>query len=184
MSKTQLSILFAVLLVASIAVTHIVTQTNAQQTQLAPSADNDYQTGAVLWFQKSGEYRALAFQAFELARLRLDQQLKFCRKSRKSKLPCAIITDIDETILDNSPNQAFLILNKRNFNNADWQNWTNLESAQAIPGALEFFQYAAKAGIKPFYVTNRGATEKAATVNNLKKSRLSRCNRQNRSGSH
>src|SRR6266571_8626684 len=38
-------------------------------------ADNEYQTGAILWTQSSAEYRALAYQAFSLARLRLDADL-------------------------------------------------------------------------------------------------------------
>src|SRR5215217_2696715 len=38
-------------------------------------ADNEYQTAAVLWTQSSAEYRALALQAFTLARLRVDQDL-------------------------------------------------------------------------------------------------------------
>ena len=38
-------------------------------------ADNEYQTGAILWTQTSAEYRALVYQAFSLAKLRLDQDL-------------------------------------------------------------------------------------------------------------
>ena len=57
------------------------------QTQTSPTArenvaDNEYQTGAILWTQSSGEYRALAYQAFSLARFRLDQVLQNQKKSR------------------------------------------------------------------------------------------------------
>ncbi|HJZ81443.1 MAG TPA: hypothetical protein VKD91_13895, partial [Pyrinomonadaceae bacterium] len=37
------------------------------------SANNEYQTGAVLWMQASGERAALCYQAFALARLMLDR---------------------------------------------------------------------------------------------------------------
>ncbi|MEP6924679.1 MAG: 5'-nucleotidase, lipoprotein e(P4) family [Pyrinomonadaceae bacterium] len=165
MSKGKLSAFFAALLIASVAATFIATRSFALQT---PPADNEHQTGAVLWYQTAAENRALAYQAFELAKLRLDAQLKPCKKSRK-KLPCAIVTDVDETILDNSPNQAFLIKNRRSFNPTDWQNWCNLEAAKPLPGAIEFFNYAVNKGFKPFYVTNRDAAQKTVTGNNLRK---------------
>src|SRR5215210_4652040 len=76
---------------------------------LAPSihaqqkVDNEHQVGGILWTQTSGEWRALAFQAFALARLRLDQDL---RASRNRRMRRAVIVDVDETVLDNSPYQA------------------------------------------------------------------------------
>ena len=42
--------------------------------------DNEYQTGAILWTQSSAEYRALAYQAFALARLRFDADLRTVRE--------------------------------------------------------------------------------------------------------
>src|SRR6185437_5995667 len=41
-------------------------------------------------------------------------------------------------------------------------------SASAVPGAVEFANYAASKGIKVFYVTNRTAEHKAATERNLR----------------
>ena len=53
--------------------------------QAVPAHSYDYQIGAVLYQQKSGEYRALAYQAYNLARLRLDQDFdKKNLKDRKS----------------------------------------------------------------------------------------------------
>ena len=43
--------------------------------QVAEKADLDYQTPAVLYMQKAAEYRALAYQAYNLARLRLERSL-------------------------------------------------------------------------------------------------------------
>jgi 5'-nucleotidase (lipoprotein e(P4) family) len=168
MSKTHLSVLFAFLLAFSVAATHVYTRTTAQQAQPAPVADNEYQAGAVLWFQQAAENRALAYQAFNLAKMRLDTELKACKKSRK-KQPCAIVTDVDETILDNSPNQAWLVKNRQNFSSENWLNWVKQESAKPLAGSLDFINYAAGKGIKTFYVTNRNVAEKEATANNLKK---------------
>ena len=156
------------MILGAIGATYAVTKTAAQQTQPAPAADNEYQTGAVLYFQTAAENRALFYQAYNLARLRLDAELKNCKKSRK-KMPCAIVTDVDETVLDNSPNQAFLIKNQRAFNQTDWQNWVNRAAAKPLAGAPEFFQYAASQGIKTFYVTNRSEPERAGTAENLRK---------------
>ena len=48
--------------------------TYSQSTAKAPE-NLDYQVPAVLYQQKAAEYRALAYQAFNIARLRLDADL-------------------------------------------------------------------------------------------------------------
>ena len=56
--------------------TYFVTGSLAQQTAPARgTADTAYQIGAILYQQKAGEYRALAYQAYNIARLRLDEDL-------------------------------------------------------------------------------------------------------------
>lgn len=144
--------------------------TAGQQT--AAAADLDYQTAAVLYMQKAAEYRALAYQAYNLARLRLDADLdkKNVKKLPKDqrKLPRAIVVDIDETVLDNSPAQAFGIKNGRAFNTRDWYTWGEMRKAKAVPGAVDFLNYAVSKGVKIFYVSNRDEVQKAATIENLK----------------
>lgn len=166
--QSNFGLLAIALILASIGATYVLTRTTAQQPQPAPLADNEYQVGSVLYFQTAAENRALFYQAYNLARLRLDAELKACRKSRK-KMPCAIVTDADETIIDNSPNQAWLIKNKQPFTSANWLNWVNRAEAKALPGALEFINYAAGKGIKTFYITNRNQAEKPGTAANLEK---------------
>ncbi len=68
---------------------HCFDQTAAMGRQ--EDADNEYQLAAILWTQTSAEYRALAYQAFSLARLRLDQELR--RRVRSAK-PGAVIVDV------------------------------------------------------------------------------------------
>ena len=128
-------------------------------------AQNTYIEGAVLWQQSSGERRALSYQAFALARMMLDRDLRMNRRLRK---PRAVIVDLDETILDNSPYEGALL--KRRVNYPDgWTEWVNRAEAAAVPGALEFLNYAASRGVRVFYVTNRIPIEKEGTARNLKK---------------
>ncbi|HVI70702.1 MAG TPA: 5'-nucleotidase, lipoprotein e(P4) family [Pyrinomonadaceae bacterium] len=135
-------------------------------------ADNEYQTGAVLWTQSSAEYRAIAYQTFSLARLRLDQALatgKSGRALRRGMKPPAIIVDIDETVLDNSRFQADLILKGVAYSPAAWQAWCDRAETGSVPGAVEFLAYAFRRGVHVFYITNRRQPEKAGTITNLKK---------------
>jgi 5'-nucleotidase (lipoprotein e(P4) family) len=123
--------------------------------------------------QKAAEYRAICYQAYNIARLRLDADLdkKNVKKLPKAqrKMPRSIIVDIDETVLDNSPSQANGIRTGRPFSQADWYAWGEMRKAKAIPGAVEFLNYAVSKGVKVFYISNRDEVQKPATIDNLKK---------------
>jgi len=136
--------------------------------QIAPaqSADNEYQVGAILWTQTSGEKAALSYQAFALARMTLDRDLRINRRSRMKR---AVVVDVDETILDNSRYQAMLVTNRQNYESKTWTEWCNRAEATALPGAVEFLRYASSRGARVFYITNRRKVEKEGTAANLKK---------------
>lgn len=127
---------------------------------------NEYKVQAQVWTQNSAEYRALCFQAFNTAKINIDSYLS---SEKKYDRPLAIITDVDETVLDNSPYDGRLILEDVSYNRESWVEWGNLEIAEAIPGSLEFLTYAYEKGIKVFYVSNRYSEQLESTVNNLKK---------------
>jgi 5'-nucleotidase (lipoprotein e(P4) family) len=129
-------------------------------------AQNTYIEGAVLWQQTSGERRALSYQAFTLARMLLDRDLRMNHRSRQ---PRALIVDIDETILDNSRYEGMLLKNRVNYNQKDWTEWISRAEAEAVPGAIEFLRYAASRGVRVFYITNRNDIQKAGTATNLRK---------------
>jgi 5'-nucleotidase (lipoprotein e(P4) family) len=118
---------------------------------------------ALLYQQRAAEYKALCFQAYNLARLRLDEALR-----HKGKKPLAVITDIDETVLDNSPYDAARAINDKDFDLAGWKAWTAKGIADSVPGAPSFFKYAASKGVTVFYVTNRDEDEREGTTKNLK----------------
>jgi acid phosphatase len=54
------------------------------------------------------------------------------------------------------------------FDAASWSAWVQERRARAVPGAVEFTQWAAAQGIAVFYVTNRDAADGAATADNLR----------------
>lgn len=122
----------------------------------------------VLWQQTAAEYTALCYQAFNLATLRVNE---IPRKAFK-KEHLAIITDLDETILDNSYSEAELIKEGKGYSAADWKRWTNLSAATGVPGAVQFLQYANQKGITIFYVSNRDTSEVKTTLLNLQKLQL------------
>lgn len=140
-------------------------QAQTSQATQPPPADTEYQTGAVLWQQSSGEARALQYQAYTLARLMLDRDL---HAHGNLKLKRAVVLDVDETVLDNSRFQATMIVRRQGFSPASWTDWCNRAQASAIAGAVEFLRYAASRGVRVFYVTNRREAEKAGTITNLK----------------
>ena len=146
----------------------------ARQAQDPPASDL---LNAVLWMQRSVEYKASALTAFALARVRLDQALAdptWTGAPREQTgayqaLPPAVILDVDETILDNSGYQAWMTLRGTTFDPKTWNAYVNTVMSLAVPGALEFARYADAKGVKVFYVSNRTAEEEPATRKNLEK---------------
>jgi 5'-nucleotidase (lipoprotein e(P4) family) len=162
------------LVLCSVAGTYFATSSGAQPAAAPQGTANvEYQAGATLWMQKASEYRALAYQAYNLARLRLDQDLdgknkKEIVKSERKK-PRAIVVDIDETVLDNSPYQALNITTKRAYEKKNWYAWTGLKKAKPVPGAVDFLNYATSKGVKVFFISNRDQPyEQESSVENLR----------------
>jgi 5'-nucleotidase (lipoprotein e(P4) family) len=161
------------LVVCAVGSTYFISVSTAQPAGAAQSAvNNDYQTGATLFMQKAAEFRALSYQAYNLGRWQLDADLdkKNVKKLQKAdrKRHRAIVVDIDETVLDNSPSQAQGIRNRTAFNLKDWYAWGEMRSAKALPGAVDLLNYAVSKGVKVFYVSNRDEVQKQATMDNLK----------------
>ena len=117
---------------------------------------------ATVFQQKSAEYRALCFQAFNIARFSLDNYKPLTNK------PKAIITDIDETLLDNSPYETQQLLQGKDYEPSSWNEWTSKGMADTMPGSVSFLKYAASKGVSIFYITNRDEKERAGTLKNLK----------------
>jgi 5'-nucleotidase (lipoprotein e(P4) family) len=134
---------------------------------------------ATLWYQRSQESRANISSQFELAKLRLDQAIKDRhwtaapeeQKTNFKRKPPAVILDIDETVLDNTPFVGWLIEQDAYYNKdvwPDWERWIMAAKAKALAGALDFVNYARSKKVKLFYISNRVNSQEAATRKNLK----------------
>jgi 5'-nucleotidase (lipoprotein e(P4) family) len=126
----------------------------------------EHSVQSVLWQQLSAEYKALCYQAFNIAKLQLDETL--LQRNGDGK-PLAIITDIDETLIDNSPYNAKMIETDQEYSKESWIEWGLLEQATAVPGALAFLKYAESKGVQVFYISNRYAIQDKETKANLRK---------------
>jgi acid phosphatase len=136
--------------------------------------DTHEQLNDVLWVQTSAEYWALATATYHGAQVLLEQAISdqswsaaLEQTSGYETLPPAVILDLDETVLDNSPAQAQLVLERTVYTEEMWNEWVEKMAAPAIPGAQPFIAFAATKGVKAFFVTNRAASEQAATIKNL-----------------
>src|SRR5690349_13467187 len=132
---------------------------------------------ATLWTQRSVEYKANALTVFALARIRLDEALADKswtaapdeQKGDFAELPPAVVLDVDETLLDNSLYQAWMMRTNATFSTKTWNQFCADQASRAIPGAVEFTKYADSKGVKVFYITNRDASTEKDTRENMAK---------------
>lgn len=133
---------------------------------------------AVGWTQTAIEHDLIYLQTFRDAQSRLLAALKDRQWDALAKddrlvpikgLQPAVVLDIDETVLDNSPYQARVVRGGGEFNEADWAAWCKEEAARALPGAVAFTQFAAKHGIAVIYISNRAKDLDTVTLANLRK---------------
>lgn len=165
-------LLIAGLLAAGSCASHAgAPRTPSQPASTTPAHEN---LNAVVWMQTALEYEATALQAYRLAQLQLDAALKdpswtaaIEQTGDPSKLPPAVVLDIDETVLDNSYFQARLVRDRAGYSEDRWGEWVREARATPIPGALEFTQYAAAQGVTVFYISNRLSSVEAPTRANL-----------------
>lgn len=153
---------------------------------LTPAADAPCRTyenlNAVLWMQTSVEYQAAARQTYRgaeaalLRGLRDDHWTAALEQSGDyTKLPPAVILDLDETVLDNSVYQARNVLDGKGYSDDTWNKWVEERAAGSVPGAVDFIQFAHANGVTPIYITNRvcdPANENDATVAALRNLQL------------
>ena len=154
--------------------------TAAAPTAVSPSpgAAADDNLNAVAWSQTAIEHDLIYLQTYRDAKARLlaaaqDRNWNALPTNDRAVpgngLPPAVVLDIDETVLDNSPYQARLIRSGGQYNEAGWAAWCKEEAARALPGAVEFTQFAAKHGIAVIYISNRAKDLDQATLANLRK---------------
>ena len=156
--RFKILLLLVSIIVSSCSISH-----TSEKEEKAQAISRHSESMATVYNYYADEYRALAYQAFNIAHDRLDN-VKDKYPDRKD---FAIVVDIDETLLDNSPHQALMIVQDTSYPYM-WNEWCDLANANAIPGAVEFLQYADANGFNIFYVSNRKIEYvKESTMKNL-----------------
>ncbi|MCF7221769.1 5'-nucleotidase, lipoprotein e(P4) family [Marilutibacter chinensis] len=155
----------------------------ASGTSATPAAADvpaDDNLNAVLWVQTSSEYRALTFQTYRAAADHLDVALaeanwdalvpdeRAATAGLDGSLKPAVIMDVDETVLDNSPYQARLIRDGEGYDEVSWAAWVAEKKATAVPGVVDFAKAAAAKGVTILYLSNRAEHLQEATLANLR----------------
>jgi 5'-nucleotidase (lipoprotein e(P4) family) len=124
---------------------------------------NDHLTMAVLYHQQAPEYAALCYQTYNLATTRMQQIVR----KKGSAEGLAVVMDLDETVLDNSPYEAKCITDNTVYPE-QWKEWCLAGKAEAVPGAVEFILQARKMGVQVIYISNRKEEFRETTKANLK----------------
>ena len=117
---------------------------------------------SVIWMQGSIEYRAATAQTYRSAEQALVRALATPNWTAAleqvgdfSAKPPAVVLDLDETVLDNSPYQARQIADGTAFDGKTWAAWVAEGKAGLIPGAADFLNFAALHGVRRIYISNR-----------------------------
>ena len=153
---------------------HTVTNnvvTNDVAAQEALKQKQQYQaeteTMGLLWMRTSAEYRALAYQGYNVAMNAVKMAVTDPSHQRK---PLAIVLDVDETVVDNTQLMGESIANGNGrFDAPWWRQAVHQGKSQAMPGAVEFLNEVHKQGVEIFYVSNRYAPVNLdVTIQNFK----------------
>ena len=144
---------------------------------MAPAVPADDNLNAVAWIQNAVEHDLIYLQTYRDAQRRLpaalaDRRWDALTPADRVKpargLPPAVVLDVDETVLDNSPYQARLIRAHAAFDQVSWDTWCREAKARALPGVVAFTRYAAAHGVEVIYISNRDKALDEATLANLR----------------
>ena len=134
---------------------------------------------AILWVQRSAEFRGLSYQAYNMAAMEIDRALAQRKRNKKKTSnneaalrPLAVVLDIDDTIVSHAPLEAYYMEHpEAKANYAAWEKWI-AQQQKFLPGAKDFLNYAAAHNIQVFYVTGRGPQDRDTTLAFLRKAGL------------
>lgn len=141
----------------------MITSCNLKQKEAAKKSIKSNYLYATLYNRYAAEYKALTYQAYNIATERLIE----IRKENEGNDRLAVVLDIDETLLDNSPYQAKIILENIEYDSL-WSTWCKMAVAEAIPGVIDFVNLADSLGFHLFYLSNRKDFVKKPTILNMK----------------
>lgn len=117
-------------------------------------------------YQQSAHAAAAQLQAWSVAEARLR---KLVAERRRHDEPLAIVSDLDETVLDNSALLARDLEACHTYTTWDtWSDWEIHGNPTLTPGAARFFEYADRHGVAIYYVSDRFEENKASTMETLR----------------
>ena len=120
----------------------------------------DGRTLATLWYATSAEAQACYLQGYAQAEARL---MALGRSNGRQ----VIVTDLDETAVNNAASTALDIAEGKSYSPERWDAWERKGLATALPGAVPFFKLADALGYRICYLSNRSVPFTAATLRNL-----------------
>jgi 5'-nucleotidase (lipoprotein e(P4) family) len=130
----------------------------------------------LLWMQTSAEFDSLCRMIYKSASYAATEALLNPEWTASIEqaisgtwigLPPAVILDLDETVMDNTPYQALMAKMGKMFDGKSWDEWVAKGSAGALPGAAEFLREMQKKSIAVFYITNREVAREKEMIANL-----------------
>jgi 5'-nucleotidase (lipoprotein e(P4) family) len=135
-------------------------------TESSDDCDVSKYTMGVKWQQQSAEAMALQGQTYEMATRQLDKAVDAAPDDED----LAIMTDLDETAIDNSKLLARDIAKCHDFSGWDtWDDWEKNGEPSMIPGALKFFKHADELDVDIYYVSDRTEENSAKNIAALEK---------------
>ena len=140
----------------------VLMMTSCSTTSKTSSSYANINFNSTLWLQTSAEYKANALQTYNAAKHTIGRALQDSswtaileQAANFETLPAAIILDVDETVLDNSPFQARLVKEGVEFDPQTWDQWVAMKTAAAVPGAVDFINQVSDKGVEVIFLTNR-----------------------------
>ena len=123
---------------------------------------------AVVYYQGAAEVSALYYQAFALAQMRLVAEVARRHAAGQPENSLYVISDCDETLLDNSDYNSWLMETGRDYHHSTWSQWCQARKARATPGAVDFCKFVVEHGASLIYVSSRFEADREATADNLR----------------
>lgn len=129
-----------------------------------PDCDVAQFTMGLRFQQQSAEVRALQLQAYNIATMRLDAAVEGAEDPAR----LAVVTDLDETVIDNTALLARDLADCHMYDAWDtWLPWERDGLPALIPGALDFLNHADSLGVTIRYISDRSDEQKLDTMATL-----------------
>ena len=150
------------------------TQTSSSDSgdvAISPNPAYDFLGSGLAW-QLSAESQGLMMQGYAIAGKYVDEMVAMCEDADNTEwimedapdgskrmlhngVRVAIVSDVDDTLVDGANYTADIVGNDGDVNNAAFARFVMSDSCTALPGAVEFVNKCVDSGIDFYYVTNR-----------------------------